>query len=445
MNRIYPLDTIEPLKTEWAKGHRFGRKKETRPALPNDEHLADLLSICYHASLLKEEGRRIEFRVIVYRPEEFRCDTISSAGLHIFSERAVLFERPREFSVAELRRLAPAAEFVRSLICVSLSKQGRWTTWGLIDTGSNWWDFIHHEASGGRPPPDRLTISSNSPGELVFSAAGDVFFSLRTGGLYFPSNDLLFSGLVSDYLSPAKEALYLDALKALDSDTWDEDGHDNDYPRRFYSFCFSRVLSNIREKGHGGTLIVVRDEISHDDPRLTDRATLKYPSKYDHAWKLMVESLKLHRSYYDLHFKLWGSKDPITVEDYQRVSIIEGQMEEVKEQLSECLQFLASLSSVDGAVVVSDRLRLIGFGAEVIAQSPTLSTVKLALDSRGRKSNKTSIESYGTRHRSAFRFCSSYEDSIAFIVSQDGGIKAVKRHMKDVFMWPDVGMTSMGM
>lgn len=445
MNRIYPLDTIEPLKKEWAKGHRFDKKKKSRPILPNDEHLADLISICYHASLLKEEGRRIEFRVIAYQQEDFLQDTKNSAKFHLLGERAVLFYKPREFSVAELRRLAPAAEFVRSLICVSLSKQGRWSTWGLIDTGSNWWNFIHHEASGGQPPPDRLTISSNSPGELVFSAAGDVFFSLRTGGLYYPSSDLFFSGLVSDYLIPAKEALYLDTLKALDSDAFDNEKHDNNYPQRFYSFCLSRVLSNIRDKGHGGTLIVVRDEISHDDPRLTDRVTLKYPSEYDHAWKLMVQSLKLHRNYYDLHFKLWDSKSPITVEDYKKISIIESQKEEVEEQLSECLQFLASLSSVDGAVVVSDRLRLIGFGAEVIAQSPTLTAVKLALDGHARKSNRTSIESYGTRHRSAFRFCLSYEDSVAFIVSQDGGVKAVKRHMKDVLMWPDVGMRSMGM
>lgn len=444
MSRIYPLDTIEPLKTEWAKGRRFGLKKENSPALPKDDLLAELLSICYHGSLLKEEGRRIEFRVIVYPPEEFKGNARNAPAFHVV-ERAVLFEKPREFSVAELRRLAPAAEYVRSLICVSLSKQGRWITWGLLDTGSNWWNFIHHEASGGQPPPDRLTISSNSPGELVFSAAGNVFFSLRTGGLYFPSSDLLFNGLISDFLAPAKAALYSDAITALKTKTWDEDGFDNDYPQRLYSYCLSRVLSNIRDKGHGGTLIVVRDEITHDDPRLADRITLKYPSKYNHPWKLMVSSLELHRNYYDLHFRLRDSEKGLTKSEYRRISIIERDMNEVEEHLSECLRFLASLSSVDGAVVISDRFRLIGFGAEVIAQSPTLSYVKLALDGRGLKSLRTSIESYGTRHRSAFRFCSSYEDSIAFIVSQDGGIKAVKRHMKNVFMWPDVGMGSMGM
>ncbi len=41
-------------------------------------------------------------------------------------------------------------------------------------------------------------------------------------------------------------------------------------------------------------------------------------------------------------------------------------------------------SSVDGAVVITDRLRLIGFGAAIIALSPTLSSIKLGLDDHGK-------------------------------------------------------------
>src|SRR5207245_2108609 len=95
--------------------------------------------------------------------------------------------------------------------------------------------------------------------------------------------------------------------------------------------------------------------------------------------------------------------------------------------LRDCFQFIASLSKVDGALVITDRFRVLGFGAEIIAQSPTLKEISLAANPEATETTNISIESYGTRHRSAFRFCSSYEDSLAFIVSTDGGIKATKR------------------
>lgn len=49
-----------------------------------------------------------------------------------------------------------------------------------------------------------------------------------------------------------------------------------------------------------------------------------------------------------------------------------------------------------------------------------------------------SVDNYGTRHRSAFRFSSSLDDSVAFIVSQDGGVKARKGVQDKVFLWPDI-------
>ena len=87
---------------------------------------------------------------------------------------------------------------------------------------------------------------------------------------------------------------------------------------------------------------------------------------------------------------------------------------------------------------------LSGFGGEVIALSPTLHRVKVATDCFAKHGAHVSIEEYGTRHRSAFRFCSSFEDSVAFIISQDGGVKVTKRHGADVLLWPDVNMGSLG-
>jgi DNA integrity scanning protein DisA with diadenylate cyclase activity len=78
----------------------------------------------------------------------------------------------------------------------------------------------------------------------------------------------------------------------------------------------------------------------------------------------------------------------------------------------------------------------------VIATSPSLTEVEAVTDYH--PSTSVPIESFGTRHRSAFRFCSSLEDSASFVVSQDGGVKAIKRVGDKVNLWPDINTGFMG-
>jgi hypothetical protein len=104
----------------------------------------------------------------------------------------------RPYSVAEVNRLAPAAEMKRLLICVTASPQSRpepvLQIWSLLDTGENWWKFLHHEVGGGRPPPNFLTVTSTSSGEVAVSAAGNVLATLRNGQILRPTTDALWSG-----------------------------------------------------------------------------------------------------------------------------------------------------------------------------------------------------------------------------------------------------------
>lgn len=120
------------------------------------------------------------------------------------------------------------------------------------------------------------------------------------------------------------------------------------------------------------------------------------------------------------------------------------ELEEAEEKVKHAASFLSSLSAVDGAVVITDRLRLLGFGAEIIAISPSLKNVRVITDYRENESEYRDIELFGTRHRSAFRFCSSLEDSIVAVVSQDGEIKVAKRVGSDVVLWPNVSVALLG-
>jgi hypothetical protein len=80
---------------------------------------------------------------------------------------------------------------------------------------------------------------------------------------------------------------------------------------------------------------------------------------------------------------------------------------------------LARLSRVDGGVLITDHYQLLGFGVEVVAPADELRTATLD------DGSKENIEQYGTKHRSAFRLCDCYSQAVAFVCSQDGGIKCV--------------------
>jgi hypothetical protein len=152
----------------------------------------------------------------------------------------------------------------------------------------------------------------------------------------------------------------------------------------------------------------------------------------------MLDNLAAHRDYYDIYDSLSSAKTSISVKKFRALMTAERKQEESAERLRDCLHFMASLTAVDGALVVTDSQRVLGFGAEVVAQSPMLREILLAANAAGTETRRIPIESYGTRHRSAFRFCSSYENSLAFVISQDGGIKATKRIGAEVMLWPDV-------
>ena len=83
-----------------------------------------------------------------------------------------------------------------------------------------------------------------------------------------------------------------------------------------------------------------------------------------------------------------------------------------------------------------------GFGAEVVVKPNIPTHIKIANDRDGVLGTYLPIDSYGTRHRAAFRFCYSFENSVVFVISQDGSLRAVKKNDDDLILWQDLGLFS---
>ena len=104
----YPSDLAALVLTRWHEATAAGQI-DLRP--PATSALVDVLSICYKATLLREEGRPVTFRLALSEPDAFAPAAGPPSGLH-----RLVFARPLPFDEHELRRLAPAVVFSRSLI-----------------------------------------------------------------------------------------------------------------------------------------------------------------------------------------------------------------------------------------------------------------------------------------------------------------------------------------
>jgi DNA integrity scanning protein DisA with diadenylate cyclase activity len=81
----------------------------------------------------------------------------------------------------------------------------------------------------------------------------------------------------------------------------------------------------------------------------------------------------------------------------------------------------------DGAVVMSKRYELLGFGGEISGKLDDVETVLRALDVHGDRFEEESTKSVGTRHRSAYRLCKELPDVLAVVVSKDGDVRFVRQ------------------
>ncbi len=122
--------------------------------------------------------------------------------------------------------------------------------------------------------------------------------------------------------------------------------------------------------------------------------------------------------------------------EYETSSV--GLLKDLDEALFEVAHLMADLTHVDGAVVLTDRLDLLGFGGEIAGDLPEIPSVARARDLTGTEREWVQTDRVGTRHRSAYRLCQVMRDALAIVVSQDGGLRFIRWFDDAVTYWDQV-------
>ncbi len=292
------------------------------------------------------------------------------------------FEKPIPFTVKALRKLTPAINPGMSYLVLDLKHKPLMVT-GIIAAYSTWDKVIAGELSDGSMMPMIPNLYVKAPGEIDGCLGENTIVSYSFGGTVISRYDVF------------RDTLVADELRNGSSVSEQERNH-----------FLSRVLWKVDKYRHGGTILIV-------------------PSAESCA------------GFIDVKYKL-----PCRFLFNEEKSLIDISDSVRQNELVSYSDFIAKLTTVDGAVLLTKDLDLIGFGVEILTdrmgqKEPSMRfiTSDNSVD-MGRR-----FTDNGTRHRSGYRFVHEVEDSVVIIISQDGAVKACTENEGDVVVYDNIALT----
>ena len=403
-------------------------------SLPEVGVLEELLSVCYQASLMSEEERPVSFRLMLadpgrFPPEKGPPDSLQSLE---FGERL-------PFTEDEIRRLSPAAEFHRSLIGVECAENGELQIWGLLQSGPGWVKASQGGRGGHPPLPDCPVVHVPSPGTVEVYCGEEPVARLEGGELSDFRLDAFASKWLLESFSSIREELDELHARAREQARSRQESWaplKPDLARLIGQHTTRRVISVMRAAHHGGTVLLVppelTDELSEENPYVS----LKYPfPPGDSRRRFRSLLVGVMNRLAEVHGRGDAPYYPRSVGWEEYSASTDPVIATLEEAIFEVAHLIAALSSVDGAVVMTKRFELLGFGAEISGGLTEVETVGRALDLEGEWMAWEPTRSVGTRHRSAYRLAGAIPGAVAIVISQDGGARFVFRKDGTVTYW----------
>ncbi len=359
MTLVQPHDIASAVLSIWRR--REPRHSTERGGTPSHEVIEHLVSVAFEVSLLQEEGRPAVLRLLLHPPEKLDATTGPPNGL-----QRLVFTEPRPFTAQELRRLSPAASYHRSLIGVALDAADQPRVWGILQSGPRWL----HNIQGGRgsetPLPDSLVIAVTGPGCFDIYRGHKLLLTVRAGQVAPANLDVFQAQWLRHAFAPIRQEIFDLHYLAHDSQSESWAALDESISRYIAQHMVKRLITTVRNSRHGGTLIVVPAERCEEFAAADSNLKLKYRFHDDPARQrfqhLIVSIMNT--------LAALGGRGAVAAESlvgWEHYNEIHDEsLTALDEGIFEMSHLIAQLAGVDGAVALSKRLDLLGFGAEII-------------------------------------------------------------------------------
>jgi hypothetical protein len=432
----YPQDLAEFVADRWEaeivpSSAAFTKIKHDFQ-LPKPDLLELIISTCYQSSLMAEEHRPVTFRVILGQPDSFPDGDGPPGGL-----QKLQFTEPRKFSAHELRRLSPAASFHRSLIGISIQDNEPPKIWGFVHSGPRWLRAVHGGRGTAPPMPPGVVINVTGPGHIEVRKGKVTIGQLSDGRIFGRSMNVFASHWLSQLFENVRNEHTVAHLERRSKALKPWADLDVEITHLIGQHMIKRVITAMRTFGHGGTLLIMPQVSGYELLEKNPYVSLKYKFAAGESRarfrSLMLNIMDALAEYGGRNLSSAQETIKVGWSDYEASN--DQKLADLDEAVFEVSHLIAGLTSVDGAVLMTKRFELLGFGAEIFCENSEVSHVARALDLEGTETKIESVESVGTRHRSAFRLCNEIKTAIAIVVSQDGSVHFVRCKDGQITYW----------
>lgn len=385
------------------------------PELPELQLLLTILETAYAASMEREEGRSLQFNVCCI-PEHRIKDVSPEDGIFL------PFAKERKLAPQEIRRLAPACPSRSSAI---------WVTWntmecklaGMVSINPAWVDSRLARDNRVASLPPSLFVRVQGPGHIQVYQ-GSIFLAELKGGII----TLASGDNALDHLGISEIAD--EGIKALGRKIYIPE---YESPQEWSSFewitwhnTLLGIVNTIQILGHGGALLVLRR--TPRIPSVRSALRIKYPIKNSQSNFLC----KSYKAYLDARNRYCDFVSESSFKGYQIIPTtqmeyhtLENQLETASNDFHRGCRTIGAFAGVDGAIVLTNRFELLGFGAEITTSAKGLKVHQVQKMPIQNKLKELDVEQFGMRHRSVMKFCAKVPNSFAYVVSQDGDISLV--------------------
>jgi Probable sensor domain DACNV len=397
--KVFPENLIGAV---WSYVKWF-RLDPSRPS--SEEQLANLIYPAFQASLSSEEGRAVRLQVVFdIAPTRF----------------TVRFTEPLPYTAGQLVKLAPTIGIGSRWLVTQPDEtsQNSVRIAGILDPDILPVERVHQRwghgltVSQGFPLPTRppwFKISIFGPGWIRASTVS-TSFELRNCCYREP----LIVGRIRHVIDWCREIPSRLGIQVT--------GAYNLGAALARSFLVN-VLAKISDARHGGSLLIIPDNADLSSIPLK----IKYRMDSD-----MVQVVIRERASVEPIICLQGPEIPRDDPTVAKSLWLD-------RDLAQVTDFVAGLAAVDGAVVLQRDLKLVGFGAEITIAGMPSSDEKVEYGNPPLgKPSAISLADFGMRHRSAIRFCQAEPGVMAFVVSQDGGIRLFESIDGSVRLWDEL-------
>jgi hypothetical protein len=427
------------------------RLRTTQPNLPDTAILQELFEVMFFSSLKTEEGEAITYSVCYADPAN--PDPHAPSTMMADRWTYVPLSGNVSLTVQDMVKLAKATDVRSSSFAVYSDSESNLYVWALVDQSNSSDRYASFDTNEGFARPGIFQADIVGPGHLRVFDEFDHIAELSGGDLLPRPLDVLKSGILltklDDLLSTTAQDVTGETLSALAREfplvlpdgrkMSPTVGRLGPALSRFRISSLRRLLIRMQSFGHGGAILITNEASTPVPDDLNIRRPLKYPRLSNAAQRLMAYH-RYNKAATDIVGRSFApSREAIPYSLFQGVLRSDQLIQETNIEIDHTLWFLALLTRIDGLVLLTPELDLIGFSVLITEISKESSEdVAIAEDVNATQISSMSATNFGTRHHSMLQYCSRHPSSVGFVVSQDGAVRAITQINDKTIMWRNI-------